>query len=72
VRALRLSELLFEAGINAQPILYPAVPEKESRVRIFMTAIHSEKQIRDSVKILGDSWAQIVSGNDRIRVPQPV
>ncbi len=60
LKALRLSEALFNNGINAQPILYPAVPEKETRVRIFMTAIHSEKQIRDSVQILAREWEKIM------------
>ena len=59
MKALRLAEALFERGINAQPILYPAVPEKETRIRIFMTAAHTEQQIRDSVKILAEQWHRI-------------
>ena len=61
IRALRLAEALFNNGINAQPILHPAVPDDEARVRIFMTASHTEKQIRDSVKIIGREWEQIVA-----------
>jgi 8-amino-7-oxononanoate synthase/acyl carrier protein len=61
--ALRLAEGLFDRGINAQPILYPAVPEKETRVRIFMTATHTEKQIRDSVKIIAEEWQKIESSS---------
>jgi len=34
-KAGRLSSALFERGINAQPILYPAVPEQSARVRFF-------------------------------------
>ncbi|MFK7765955.1 MAG: aminotransferase class I/II-fold pyridoxal phosphate-dependent enzyme [Mariniblastus sp.] len=60
MRALKLSESLYENGINAAPILYPAVPEKETRVRIFMTAIHSEKQIRDTVAILASEFHAIM------------
>lgn len=59
IRALKLSEALYNAGINAQPILYPAVPEKETRVRIFMTAAHSEQQIRHTVEVLAAAWNQI-------------
>ena len=59
VLALKLSEALYELGISAQPILYPAVAEKEARVRIFMTADHTEDQIRSSVKILDRCWQQI-------------
>ncbi len=59
LKALRLSEALHKAGINAQPILYPAVPESETRVRIFMTAIHTERQIRFAVEKLTDAWEEI-------------
>ena len=58
-RALQLSEALYEEGINAQPILYPAVPESETRVRIFMTAIHTEEQIRFAVEKLAEAWEKI-------------
>lgn len=61
IKALRLAEALFNHGINAQPILYPAVPEKETRIRIFMTAIHTEQQIRDSVEILAREWEKIAA-----------
>ena len=60
-RALLLSEALYNEGINAQPILYPAVPQEETRVRIFMTASHTEEQIRHSVKILAKAWDQIMN-----------
>lgn len=53
VKALRISEYLFHAGINAQPILYPAVEEARARVRFFITAAHSESQIRHTVEVLG-------------------
>ncbi len=64
MKALRLSESLFNDGINAQPILYPAVPEKETRVRIFMTAAHTESQIRDSVKRIAEHWHRIQASGD--------
>lgn len=47
--ALKLSEQLFERGINARPIIYPAVEEKSARLRFFMTASHTEDQIRETV-----------------------
>ena len=59
LQALQLSEALYDQGINAQPILYPAVPESETRVRIFMTAIHTEKQIRYAVEKLAEAWEKI-------------
>ena len=46
LHALRLSRQLFQQGINVQPILYPAVEEAAARLRFFVTATHSEEQIR--------------------------
>jgi 8-amino-7-oxononanoate synthase len=52
IRAGRLAQALFRRGVNVQPILYPAVPERAARLRFFVTASHSEEQIRDTVAIL--------------------
>jgi 8-amino-7-oxononanoate synthase len=52
IAAARLSQALFERGINVQPILYPAVPERAARLRFFLTAEHSEAQVRDAAAIL--------------------
>jgi 8-amino-7-oxononanoate synthase len=54
IRAARLSAALFERGINVQPILYPAVPEKSARLRFFVSCRHTEEQIDNTVKILAD------------------
>ena len=50
VRAARLSEALFERGINVQPILYPAVPEKQARLRFFMCCEHTEQDVQTAVE----------------------
>jgi 8-amino-7-oxononanoate synthase len=52
IRAGKLAQALFRRGINVQPILYPAVPERASRLRFFLTAAHTEQQIREAVQIL--------------------
>jgi len=52
IRAGRLADRLFQRGINVQPILYPAVPERASRLRFFITAAHTEEQIREAVTIV--------------------
>jgi len=52
MRAAKLSEALFTRGINVQPILYPAVPEKMARLRFFMSSQHSEDDIRHAVSTL--------------------
>lgn len=43
--AARLSHDLFEHGINVQPILHPAVPEKSARLRFFLSCEHKREQI---------------------------
>lgn len=40
---LRLSQQLFERGINVSPILYPAVNEDEARLRFFLSRLHTEE-----------------------------
>ncbi len=52
IRAGRLSQALFERGVNVQPILYPAVPERTARLRFFLTAEHTEDQVRETARIL--------------------
>jgi 8-amino-7-oxononanoate synthase len=49
IRAARAADLLFRRGINVQPILHPAVPERSARLRIFLSSLHTPEQIRDSV-----------------------
>jgi 8-amino-7-oxononanoate synthase len=58
LRAARLSQALFERGINAQPILYPAVPEKLARLRFFMCSEHSETDIQDAVSAVAAELAR--------------
>ena len=54
IRAARLSAALFERGINVQPILYPAVPEKSARLRFFISCQHTEVQIRQTVQAVAE------------------
>jgi 8-amino-7-oxononanoate synthase len=59
IRAGRLAQALFESGINVQPILYPAVPERAARLRFFLTADHSEEQIRQTVAALSQEYHRV-------------
>ena len=54
IRAARLSAALFERGINVQPILYPAVPEKSARLRFFVSCQHTESQILETVQAVAE------------------
>lgn len=53
-KALDMSNELFEKGINALPIVYPAVKEDEARIRFFVSASHTSEDIDKTVKILED------------------
>lgn len=57
--SLRLSQALFDRGINVQPILHPAVEEKAARLRFFITSEHSERQIRDTVSAVAEELKKI-------------
>ena len=56
-RAILVSQMLLERGINARPILYPAVRESAARVRFFITSEHSEEQIVQAVEAVADVMA---------------
>ena len=64
IGAARLSQALFQRGINVQPILYPAVPERSARLRFFLTAQHTEEQVRDAVGILREETAAAAEPTD--------
>ncbi len=59
MHSLQLSQALFARGINVQPIMHPAVEEAAARLRFFITANHSEKQIRLAVQSTADELAKI-------------
>ena len=45
LKATKLSNKLFEHGINVQPIIHPAVEEKAARLRFFLSTLHDFEQI---------------------------
>ncbi|MEL6264132.1 MAG: aminotransferase class I/II-fold pyridoxal phosphate-dependent enzyme [Pseudomonadota bacterium] len=54
IRAVRLSEALLQAGVHALPIIHPAVPQREARLRFFLSAAHDDAQIDRAVEVLAD------------------
>lgn len=56
IRATRLSAELFAQGVNVQPILYPAVPEKAARLRFFICCDHTHEQIDYTLDVLKKAW----------------
>ncbi len=59
VESVRLSRAMSARGINVQPILHPAVEEHMTRLRFFLTARHSEQQIRIATDALAEELKRI-------------
>jgi len=48
--AMQLSQQLLDDGINAKPIVYPAVAEDASRLRLFLSSTHTEEELEHSAE----------------------
>ena len=60
--AMYLSHLFFERGISVHPMLPPAVPDGESRLRFFISTTHTEEQIRLTVQTVAKALAELAKG----------
>ncbi len=49
-KAVELSNRLFQRKINILPIIYPAVPERQARLRCFISSAHTKEQISHCVR----------------------
>ncbi len=63
LRAAQLSNDLGEAGINVMPIIHPAVPEGQARLRFFITSSHTREQLAYAVDKTAEKLAALVSRN---------
>jgi 8-amino-7-oxononanoate synthase len=52
IKTLQIAQKLFEAGVNAFPILPPGVPERTARLRFFINASHTENEIDAAISAL--------------------
>jgi 8-amino-7-oxononanoate synthase len=52
LKAAKVSNKLFEHGVNVQPIIYPAVEERAARLRFFISSAHTESQLRTAVELV--------------------
>lgn len=49
-KAQRLSQRLFESGIYGQAIVYPTVAQDKARIRVIITASHTQQQLDQAVE----------------------
>jgi 8-amino-7-oxononanoate synthase len=54
-----LSHRLLERRINALPVTHPAVPAKSSRLRFFVTAMHTQAQIETAIEVTAEELAKV-------------
>lgn len=59
MQALQLSERLLDRGINAKPIIYPAVPDDAARLRFFLSSTHTEEQLLHTAELIAQTLAEI-------------
>jgi 8-amino-7-oxononanoate synthase len=57
--AAMLSDRLFKRGINVQPVLYPGVPPKTSRLRFFLNTAHSFEDIDHALGAVAEELNEI-------------
>ena len=60
--AVALGQKLFDRGINVQPIIPPAVPERSARLRFFLTSEHTEAQIDRTIQAMVEAREEIGDG----------
>ncbi len=58
--ALRIARFLHERGIFALPILSPAVPPRTSRLRITVTAAHTDAEVDAIASAIVAAWREVV------------
>jgi 8-amino-7-oxononanoate synthase len=66
IRAARAADHLFRAGINVQPIMYPAVQERAARLRFFISSLHTEAQLANAALQTADALSK--AGSEKVSV----
>ena len=59
IHSVQLAHAMRRRRVNIQPILYPAVDENQARLRFFVTARHTEQQLKSAVEVLTEEVTAI-------------
>ncbi|HEU0223509.1 MAG TPA: aminotransferase class I/II-fold pyridoxal phosphate-dependent enzyme [Paracoccaceae bacterium] len=58
LRTALVADDLLKSGVNVLPIIAPAVPDKQARLRFFLTSEHAEAQILTAIEATAAAVAQ--------------
>jgi len=64
IKAIRLSQALLKQGIDALPMVYPAVPDNSARLRFFVNCTHTPEQIRLALDVVAPELAALHQKSD--------
>ncbi|MEP3233903.1 MAG: aminotransferase class I/II-fold pyridoxal phosphate-dependent enzyme [Hyphomicrobiales bacterium] len=70
IKAVVVGEAMLSRGYNMLPIIYPAVPMKESRLRLFITAEHTREQIQGAIEALKEEIAKVSGSTNKADASQ--
>jgi len=62
IPAVILSQRMLERGVNVLPIIHPAVPPNAARLRFFLTATHTEDDMRQAIKAVAEELQKVEAG----------
>jgi glycine C-acetyltransferase len=51
-RVLAVAEKIQDRGLFLNPVTYPAVPKHKSRLRVSVSAAHSEEDLEQAVQVI--------------------
>ena len=57
-RAVSLSQRMAKRDVNVQPIIAPAIPDRQARLRFFLSSEHTSDEIADAVDALAEESAR--------------
>jgi 8-amino-7-oxononanoate synthase len=64
LKALRLSQAILRQGIDALPMVYPAVPDNSARLRFFVNCTHTPRQIRFALDVVARELEALQKADD--------
>ncbi len=69
MKVVVLSQRLLQRGVNVQPVMYPSVPAKASRLRFFLTQTHTPEDIERGIVILCEEIATLGDTMKSMKIP---